>query len=110
VLAGMVRRDADIHGHRCVAYKDCPAGKMWPLMDDLKRLVAKYVTTGFKTTTAQEDDMPYTPDQIKVFAGQGVHGQRIGKSATTIGMALEEILKDVREMRAEIAELKAAKE
>lgn len=51
MLAGLVRRDADIHGHRCVAYKDCPAGKMWPLMDDLKRLVGKYVTTGFKTTT-----------------------------------------------------------
>lgn len=50
MLAGLVRRDADIHGHRCVAYKDCPASKMWARMADLKRLVAKYVSTGFTST------------------------------------------------------------
>lgn len=47
-LAGFVVKGAPIHGHRCVAYKDCPAGKMWARMGELKRLVNHYLLVGFK--------------------------------------------------------------
>lgn len=62
------------------------------------------------TTPPKEADplAAITIDQIRAAAGSGVHGQRIGKSKVTIGMALEELLRDVRELRAEVAELKSA--
>ena len=52
--AGFVRKDADIHGHRCVANKDCPASKMWALMGKLRQLVDHYLKVGVGT--------PVTPD------------------------------------------------
>lgn len=47
MLAGFVRKDAEIHGHRCVAAKDCPAAKMWARMGELRSLVDHYLKTGF---------------------------------------------------------------
>ena len=47
MLAGFVRKDAAIHGHRCVANKDCPASKMWARMGELRKLVTHYVSVGF---------------------------------------------------------------
>lgn len=47
MLAGFVSRSAAIHGHRCVSAKDCPGGKMWARMAELRRLVTHYVSTGF---------------------------------------------------------------
>jgi hypothetical protein len=47
IRAGMVVRGADIHGHRCVAPKDCPAAKMWAQMSKLNSLVNHYVANGF---------------------------------------------------------------
>ena len=57
MLAGCVRRDADVHGHRCVANKDCPAAKMWALMARLVSLINHYVSVGFGGGSP-EDDMP----------------------------------------------------
>src|SRR5690606_20346286 len=45
-LAGLVKRNAGIHGHRCVAWKDCPGPKMWRLMGELKKKVDHYVKHG----------------------------------------------------------------
>lgn len=45
-LAGLVKRGATIHGHRCVAYKDCPAAKMWARMQELENRVAYLVANG----------------------------------------------------------------
>jgi hypothetical protein len=45
----------------------------------------------------EDDDMPYTPEQLKAFAGQGVHGQKIGRSDTTFGLAVEALLKHAAE-------------
>lgn len=72
-LAGFVTRDAAIHGHRCVAYKDCPAAKMWARMGELKKLVAHYVAVGFTTpkpsTPPQEDEMSAAEVATGVEAG-----------------------------------------
>lgn len=64
-LAGFVTRDAAIHGHRCVAWKDCPASPMWGFMDELAAKVTNYVRNGFgpvpkpptPPTPPPEDDM-----------------------------------------------------
>jgi len=61
-LAGFVIKGAPIHGHRCVAYKECPAAQMWARMVELDRLVDHYVTTGF-TTQEDEWDMA-TADEV----------------------------------------------
>lgn len=45
-LAGFVRRDAKIHGHRCVSGKSCPGDRMWERMHDLDVLVEQYVAAG----------------------------------------------------------------
>lgn len=82
----------------------CP---MWKFRSDVAALLKVGPSPKPVPAKPVEDDMPYTPDQIKTFAGQGVHGQRIGKSTTTIGMALEEILRDVRELTTEVAALSA---
>lgn len=80
----------------------------------------KHVHISIKHTTAAETNVSrwfdqkeevdplagYTIQQLQQAAGVGVHGQRIGKSKTTIGLALEEILKDVRDLRAEVSELR----
>lgn len=50
MLAGLVVRDAEIHGHRCVAAKDCPASKMWARMGELRTLVDHYLKVGFTPT------------------------------------------------------------
>lgn len=66
MLAGFVRKDAEIHGHRCVANKDCPAAKMWARMGELRRLVDHYLKVGFKPPVPPkppvEDDV--TPAQM----------------------------------------------
>lgn len=56
----------------------------------------------------QEDDMPYTEAQLEQFAGVGVHGQRLGRSQTTIGVALETTLKNSAATLATVTALTAA--
>ncbi|HEY9371544.1 hypothetical protein [Streptomyces sp.] len=66
-LAGFVRRGAAIHGHRCVAGKDCPGSRMWAEMADLEVKVNYYVRVGLGDapepevveTPELEEDMPY---------------------------------------------------
>lgn len=55
ILAGFVKRGADIHGHRCVAPKDCPAAKMWAQMGKLQVLVDKYVSVGVAPAPSSGD-------------------------------------------------------
>jgi hypothetical protein len=66
ILAGFVSRNFQLHGHRCVAWKDCPAAKMWARMGQLRTLINKYVASGFgssKPNPVQEDD-EMTPAQM----------------------------------------------
>lgn len=53
--AGLVRRDAEIHGHRCVSAKSCPCG-MWARMHDLRARINHYLSSDL------EDDMPAPKD------------------------------------------------
>ena len=52
-----------------------------------------------------EDDMQYTPEQLEQYAGQGVHGQKIGRSGVTIGQALDSTRKDAAAARAMLGSL-----
>lgn len=77
MLAGLVRRDAPIHGHRCVSSKDCPGGRMWARMGELRKLVDHYVRVGLgggqiPTPTEPEDDMPYTEAQLTQIVKNGI--------------------------------------
>jgi hypothetical protein len=45
-LTGMVDKAARWHGHRCVAWKDCPGDRVWARLDDLADLTADYVKRG----------------------------------------------------------------
>jgi hypothetical protein len=63
MLAGLVTRDAPIHGHRCVASKSCPAGPMWARMGELEDLVARYLSVGFDQ---EEDDLVTTQAEFNV--------------------------------------------
>jgi hypothetical protein len=66
-LAGFVRLDARIHGHRCCSSKSCPGNRMWARMGELAALVAHYLRVGLggQTPAPEEDDMPYTEDQLE---------------------------------------------
>lgn len=78
------------------------------LYDSTRRWALPILNPAPSTTPPKEEDplAGITIDQIRAAAGSGVHGQRIGKSKTTIGLALEEILKDVRDTHAEVAQLR----
>lgn len=52
--------------------------------------------------------MPYTPEQLKHFAGQGVHGQKIGRTDTTFALAVEGAYKNSAAAVAAIASVGAA--
>lgn len=58
-------------------------------------------------TPAKEGDnmTDYTPENLKTYAGQGVHGQKIGRSGVTIGQALDIIRKDTPAIRAALTSL-----
>lgn len=45
----------------------------------------------------EDDLMGFTPEQLKAYAGQGVHGQKIGRSDTTFGLAIEALMRDAAE-------------
>jgi hypothetical protein len=72
-LAGFVRRDARIHGHRCCSSKSCPGDRMWARMGELKAKVDHYLQVGLGGGSApeEEDDMPYTPAQLAQYAANG---------------------------------------
>lgn len=56
IKAGFVRRDAKIHGHRCLSSKSCPGDHMWARMHELERRVNDHLSD------TQEDDMPSPRD------------------------------------------------
>jgi hypothetical protein len=55
MLAGFVEFDAPIHGHRCVAWKDCPGGRMFARLDEVAALVKHYVRDGFADEPPTEE-------------------------------------------------------
>jgi hypothetical protein len=57
--AGFVRRDAEIHGHRCVSAKSCPGDRMWALMATLRARVDHYLSRGIRPPQTSEDDDMY---------------------------------------------------
>jgi hypothetical protein len=65
-LAGLLTKNAWIHGHRCVAAKDCPGGNVWARLDDIVDLTADYVRNGLPGTG--DDDVPLTPEDVQKIA------------------------------------------
>jgi hypothetical protein len=63
-LAGLVTKNAAIHGHRCVSSKSCPGDRMWSRMGELNQKVSRYVANGFTSSGGVvppppvEEDMP----------------------------------------------------
>lgn len=53
--AGLVKRNARWHGHRCVAWKDCPGAKVWAWMDELERLTEFYTVNGLEDEMTEEE-------------------------------------------------------
>lgn len=80
IRAGFVKRGADIHGHRCVAPKDCPAAKMWAQMGKLQALVDKYVSVGVApapsgdVTSPSGGDMPLTASDLDAIEARAYKG------------------------------------
>lgn len=69
-LAGLVKKGAPIHGHRCVAYKSCPGDKMWARMQELENRVALYLSRGLgsgNTGGGNTDTPPKQDDNEGVF-------------------------------------------
>jgi hypothetical protein len=61
-LAGLVTKNASIHGHRCVSSKSCPGDRMWSRMGELNQKVSRYVANGFTDSGGvvpppEEEDM-----------------------------------------------------
>src|SRR5690606_6193684 len=91
-LAGLVSGSASIHGHRCVAWKDCPGPKMWQLIRELKKKVDHYVKNGVgggTTPTPPKDwfDMADVKDLEKALVnvlkspqGQGLIANGVSKA------------------------------
>lgn len=59
-------------------------------------------------TTREEDDMPYTQDQIKDLTGSGVLGAQIGRTGVTVAVALDRIYRAVGDPDALAAKVAAA--
>lgn len=45
-LSGQMVKGCPLHGHRCVAGKDCPGGRAWARMSDIRDLTSDYVRKG----------------------------------------------------------------
>lgn len=59
-------------------------------------------------TTVQEDDMPYTPEQIGEAAGSGVLGAKIGRTGLTVGVVLDRLYASAQVDQAQNAALAEA--
>jgi hypothetical protein len=121
-LAGFVVRTAEIHGHRCVSSKSCPAGPMWARMSALEILVNDYLRNGLNPPP--EDDMP-TPaelwnhklsdphDGVARSAGDLLRFARIDaykgwQKTLELDAEIEALEQDLDMLRAEVIELKEA--
>lgn len=62
IQAGLARSDARWHGHRCVAWKDCPAPDGWAALPRIQQLTDRYVKEGL------DEDMALTPEQLAAIA------------------------------------------
>lgn len=71
MLAGLVRRDAEIHGHRCVSSKSCPANYMWARMGELRRLVDHYLAIGFINPPEEDVIDMATLAELKTAVAEG---------------------------------------
>jgi hypothetical protein len=98
MLAGFVRKDAEIHGHRCVANKDCPGSKMWARMGELRNLVDHYVKVGFTpkpstggtvARTLNDEDGVYI--RALVQAELEEYGARLWGTTGTAGVFMDDV-------------------
>jgi hypothetical protein len=87
MFAGMVDRNAWIHGHRCVSSKSCPADPMWAWMDELEKRVSGYLLSGLK-----EDDMP-TPEEYAAAVWRAQRTDPITGESADMGLIVERIRK-----------------
>lgn len=60
------------------------------------------------TTAPQEDDMPYSVDELKEAAGSGVLGAKIGRTGLTVGVVLDRLYSATNAQGAQITALSAA--
>jgi hypothetical protein len=67
IRAGLAEPGARWHGHRCVAWKDCPGERGWRAIPQLQDLTRHYAANGL------EDDMP-TAEEV----ARAVWATRIG--------------------------------
>lgn len=56
IRAGLARRDARWHGHRCVTAKACPGQRAFDRIDELQALTDHYVMNGLEDDMALSDD------------------------------------------------------
>jgi hypothetical protein len=91
-LAGLVASSARWHGHRCVSAKSCPGDRAWTRIDDVADLTATYLRNGLPGTQPQppEDDLPYTPDQIRAMVQAEIeeYAKRFWVEPTGTGTAI----------------------
>ena len=76
-LAGFVRKDAGIHGHRCCSSKSCPGNKLWARMGELRKLVDHYLRVGLGGAT------PTPPEETMSVANVRVGLSQVFKEAAT---------------------------
>lgn len=90
VLAGMVARDFDLHGHRCTAPKDCPAAKMWARMGELRKLIDHYIKVGFgvKPPTGPTPSKPPSGGTTMAFDATEIAQMRAATQAETEEFAI----------------------
>ena len=55
IRAGLARRDARWHGHRCVTAKACPGQHAFDRIEELQAITDHYVTNGLDTMLTDQD-------------------------------------------------------
>ena len=65
--------------------KDCPGAKR---INQFNTVLVPWLKN---PTVAEADDLPYTEDQIRALAAEGVLGSKLGRSDVTVAVALQRI-------------------
>jgi len=76
--AGLVARDAPWFGHRDFAFKSCPGDIGYARLPEIRQLTEQYVVL-------QEDDMPYTPEELTTIVRDAVQSEftQVGDATRT---------------------------
>lgn len=92
-VAGFVKRDAGIHGHRCCATKECPGNKLWARMGELAVLVHRYTNVQEETpskgdwtdmATKEDFEEALNSTRHKQFISSAVHQALAASQVATL--------------------------